>query len=139
MNISADVDLEDCGLLDSTLVKSWFATYSKELKSLDLKTLQINQPPFLSTSVAILRAWRASSIWLYASVFQLEPTFGAPSFKTISALKCFSSFFIYDKHFYVVISEIKVTHPFIGGIGSKSTPILIEAIGMYLAQTWSLY
>ena len=33
---------------------------------------------------------------------------------------------------------MKVTQPLIAGIGSKSTPILMDAIGMYLAQTYNL-
>jgi hypothetical protein len=38
-------------------------------------------------------------------------------------------------HFGVVISAVKVTQPFTDLIGTRSTPILILAIGMYLAAT----
>lgn len=96
-------------------------------------------PPFRKTSVANFKACNESSIWLYESNAQFVPTLGAPSFRTTSALKCFSSFFIRARHLGVVMSHWKVTQPLIAGIWSRSTPILILAIGMYLAQTYSLH
>ena len=41
-------------------------------------------------------------------------------------------------HLGVVISHWKVTQPWMGLMGSRSTPILMEALGMYLAATCNL-
>lgn len=91
-NVSADVNLDALGLVISTLSKNFLKTHINELVSVDLNTFVTKYPPGFRKSVANLKAAKTSSDCVYASLLQLAPTLGAPSFRTASHFLPFNYF-----------------------------------------------
>lgn len=88
-------------------------------------------------SVASFSDDKTSSDCVKASFAQFWPTFGAPSWSTTSALRPVMSRFRSARHCGVVMSSWCVMTPRMGLIGIKSTPMIVEPDGMYLAAICS--
>ena len=74
------------GLICLYLPKKLITNPNKGIIIIRPKTLVTKVPPFLNIIQANFKADKHKSIYVKASLDQFVPTFGAPSFKTTSAL-----------------------------------------------------